>query len=182
MNVRDELNDIELYNPHYISSPGKQDHDLIPVVASKEMKELLALVERVSLVDTTCILTGESGSGKTMIAKYMHSISPRKDQHFVSLNCASIPNDLIESELFGYVRGAFSGASSSGKKGLIVAADKGTILLDEISELSMAAQAKLLNVIQDKEFLPVGAIQPIKVDVKIIAATNKNYKIIYVKY
>lgn len=174
MNVQDNLNDIELYNPHYISSSGKQDADLIPVVESREMKDLLALVERVSLVDATCILTGESGSGKTLIAQYMHSISPRRDRPFVNLNCASIPDDLIESELFGYVKGAFSGASSSGKKGLISVADTGTLLLDEISELSMAAQAKLLNVIQDREFLPVGAIKPVKVDVKIIAATNKN--------
>jgi TyrR family helix-turn-helix protein len=106
----------------------------------------------------------------------MHSVSPRKNKPFVNLNCASIPNDLIESELFGYCKGAFSGASGTGKKGLIVAANTGTILLDEISELSMAAQAKLLTVIQDKEFLPVGAIEPVRVDVKIIAATNKNLK------
>lgn len=176
MNVRDVVNEIDLYNPHYISTTYNVDNKLIPIAESEEMKNVIELVKKVSKVDTTCIITGESGTGKTMIAKYMHSISPRKDKPFISLNCASIPNELIESELFGYTKGAFTGANSSGKKGLLETADTGTILLDEISELSLVAQAKLLTVLQEKEFLPVGASKPVKVDVKIITATNKNLK------
>lgn len=176
MNVRDIVNDKDLYNPHYISDIYQGDKRLIPIAESEEMKKVLELVKKISQVDATCILSGESGTGKTMIAKYMHQISPRKDRPFVSINCASIPNDLIESELFGYSKGAFTGANSNGKTGLLKAADTGTILLDEISELSLSAQSKLLTVLQDKEFLPVGSNKSVKVDLKIIAATNKNLK------
>lgn len=176
MNVRDQVNDIDLYNPHYISKEYKLDTKFVPVAESDEMKKALSLAEKVSGVDVTCILTGESGTGKTMIARYMHSISPRREKPFISLNCASIPADLLESELFGYVSGAFTGAQSGGKKGLLEAADTGTLLLDEVSELSLSAQAKLLHVIQDKEFIPVGGRRPVKVDVRMIAATNKNLR------
>lgn len=176
MNVRDMVQDIDLYNPHYLTEPVKPRSDLVPIAVSKEMQRVLSLVHKIGAVETTSILTGESGVGKTMIARYMHHISPRKGGPYIGLNCATIPGELIESELFGYSKGAFTGANSSGKKGLIEAADKGTLLLDEVSELSPAAQAKLLHVLQDKEFMPLGGNKLIKVDVKIIAATNKNLK------
>lgn len=176
MNVRDVVNEIDLYNPQYISSSHNIDVHLIPIAESAEMKKVLEMVKRISNIDATCILTGESGTGKSMIAKYMHSISLRKDKPFIGINCASIPNELFESELFGYSKGAFTGASNTGKKGLLESADSGTLFLDEISELSLATQAKLLHVLQEKEFFPIGSNSPVKVDVRIIAATNRNLK------
>ncbi|HAK46055.1 MAG TPA: histidine kinase [Spirochaeta sp.] len=174
MNVRDKLKDIELYNPHYIFHSEINEKIDIPIAESEDMKHVLKLINKMGNLETTCIFTGESGTGKTLIAKYMHSIGSRSNKPFVNINCACIPEELIESELFGYTKGAFSGASATGKKGLIEAADSGTLFLDEISELSFSAQAKLLNVIQDKEYLPIGAIKPVTVDVRIILATNKN--------
>lgn len=176
MNVRDEIAPSDLYNPQYISSEIIFDDNLEPAAVSDEMKKVMKLVERVSQIDATCIITGESGTGKSMIAKYMHQLGPRADQPFVNVNCASIPNELFESEFFGYEKGAFTGAKSTGKKDLLEVANGGTILLDEISELPLLAQAKLLTVLQDKEFIPVGGSRPISVDVKIIAASNKNLK------
>lgn len=174
MNVRDEVPDIELYNPDYVYHKSALSHSTAPMCRSDLMKQVIRFAQKISQVDVTCILTGESGTGKTMIARYIHSISPRNTRPFISLNCASIPNDLVESELFGYTRGAFTGASSHGKKGLFQAADGGTLLLDEVAELSLSTQAKLLHVLQDHEYLPIGGSTPIKVDVRIIAATNKD--------
>ncbi|MGF7184116.1 transcriptional regulator with PAS, ATPase and Fis domain [Desulfitispora alkaliphila] len=176
MNVRDNVNEIDLYNPNYVFIDQDINSKLIPIAKSEAMIRVMKLVNKIGQIDTTCILTGESGTGKSMIANYMHSIGPRKNYPFINLNCASIPGELFESELFGYAKGAFTGAHTSGKKGLLETANNGTILLDEISELTMAAQAKLLLVLQDKEFIPVGSNKPIKVNVKIIAATNKNLK------
>ncbi len=176
MNVRDTINEADLYNPQYIAEAWKPDPRQDPIYKSEIMKNVFELAAKVSTLDTTCILTGESGTGKTMLAKYMHAHSPRKEKPFISLNCASLPNELLESELFGYTKGAFTGACSSGKIGLLEAANTGTILLDEISELSLPAQAKLLHVFQEKEYTPVGSTVPVSLDVKIIAATNKNLK------
>lgn len=176
MNVRDEVSNVDLYNPQYISSEITFDDAFDPIATSDEMKSVMKLIERVSKIDATCIITGESGTGKSMLAKYMHKMGPRSENPFVSVNCASIPHDLFESELFGYVRGAFTGAKSTGKKGLLETANGGTLLLDEISELPILAQAKLLTVLQEKEFIPVGGNKPISIDVKIVAATNKNLK------
>lgn len=176
MNVRDEVNQIELYNPHYISHKSSLKKNLIPLAKSKEMKSVLDMAERLSQIDVTCILTGESGTGKTMFAQYIHSLSKRKEASYISINCASIPQELVESELFGYVKGAFTGANNSGKKGLFEVANNGTILLDEISELSLSAQAKMLHVLQEQTYIPIGGSTPKKVNVRIIAATNKNLK------
>lgn len=176
MNVRDEINQIDLYNPHYLSSDITFEDLGDPIAVSDEMKQVMKLVERMSQIDTTCIITGESGTGKSMIAKHMHKMGPRADQAFINVNCASIPQELFESEFFGYTKGAFTGAKSSGKKGLLEIANNGTLFLDEISELPLLSQAKLLTVLQDKEFIPVGGHAPISVDVKIICATNKNLK------
>lgn len=123
--------------------------------------------------DITVLILGESGTGKSYLAKKMHEESCRSNGNFVTINCASIPESLIESELFGYEEGAFTGASSGGKKGLVEIADGGTLFLDEIAELPMAVQSKFLHLIQDKEFTPVGGTFSKKVDVRILTATNK---------
>src|SRR5699024_12240285 len=117
---------------------------------------------------------GESGTGKGVLAQYIHQISRRKDRSFLTINCAAIPEELLESELFGYTKGAFTGASQTGKKGRLEEADTDTILLDEIADISKLLQAKLLQVLQDKTFIPVGGRQKKKVDVRFIVATNRN--------
>lgn len=133
-----------------------------------------ALASRVAPLDATVMLLGETGVGKEVFAKYIYQHSSRKDQNFVKVNCGAIPESLIESELFGYEKGAFTGANKNGKMGLLKLADKGTIFLDEIGELPLSMQVKLLRAIQEQEIEPVGATKPVKIDVRIIAATNRN--------
>ena len=174
MNVRDNVKDIPLFNPDYTYQDSVLKKVVKPATNNLEMQEVLKMAERISKINATCIITGESGTGKTMLAKYIHSIGSRQDGPFVSLNCASIPANLVESELFGYEKGAFTGANLKGKKGLFEIANKGTLLLDEISELPLSAQAKLLHVLQEQKFLPIGGSKEIKVDVRILVATNKN--------
>ncbi len=140
------------------------------------MKDIMDLAYTLSNVDSPVVISGESGVGKTMMARVMHNNSKRKDQPFVVVNCGAIPKELMESELFGYEEGSFTGAKANGKKGIFDAADGGTLLLDEISELPYLLQSKLLHVVQEKEFMPVGSNKMKKVDVKIIAATNKDLK------
>ncbi len=140
---------------------------------SSKMLELYDLLEKVAPTKTNILITGESGTGKELVAKAIHYNSPRKDKPFVTLNCGAIPESLIESELFGHLRGAFTDAIST-KKGLFEVADEGTIFLDEISELPLMMQVKLLRVLQDGEFKRVGGTEDIRVDVRIISATNKN--------
>ncbi len=140
---------------------------------SSKMLELYDLLEKVSPTKTNILITGESGTGKELVAKAIHYNSPRKDKPFVTLNCGAIPESLIESELFGHMRGAFTDAIST-KKGLFEVADEGTIFLDEISELPLMMQVKLLRVLQDREFKRVGGTEDIRVDVRIISATNKD--------
>jgi two-component system response regulator PilR (NtrC family) len=139
---------------------------------SPKMVALYDLLEKVSPTKTNILITGESGTGKELVAKAIHYNSPRKDKPFVTLNCGAIPESLIESELFGHMKGAFTDAIAT-KKGLFEVADEGTIFLDEISELPLLMQVKLLRVLQDKEFKRVGGTEDIRVDVRIIAATNK---------
>ncbi len=140
---------------------------------SKKMQEVMEQISRTAEIDSNVCIYGETGTGKELIAKSSHLLSSRKEKIFVAINCAAIPEGLLEAELFGYERGAFTGAVRN-KKGLFAQADGGTIFLDEISEMSESMQAKLLRVLQEKEFHPLGAEKSIKVDVKIIAATNKN--------
>ncbi len=139
---------------------------------SPKMVALYDLLEKVSPTKTNILVTGESGTGKELVAKAIHYNSPRKEKPFVTLNCGAIPESLIESELFGHMKGAFTDAIAT-KKGLFEVADEGTIFLDEISELPLLMQVKLLRVLQDKEFKRVGGTEDIRVDVRIIAATNK---------
>ncbi|KAF0146079.1 MAG: Fis family transcriptional regulator [Nitrospirae bacterium] len=148
----------------------------VPVVAkSQSMKKVLSLIE--GMKDSNCgiLLTGESGAGKNLIAQIIHSTSKRKDMPFLSINCATLTEELLASELFGHEKGAFTGAVRT-KPGLIEIADTGTLFLDEIAEMSPNLQAKLLKVIEDGEFYRVGGTKLIKVDVRFIAATNQDIK------
>ena len=140
---------------------------------SPKMVALYDLLEKVSPTKTNILIAGESGTGKELVAKAIHYNSPRKEKPFVTLNCGAIPETLIESELFGHMKGAFTDAIAT-KKGLFEVADEGTIFLDEISELPLLMQVKLLRVLQDKEFKRVGGTEDIRVDVRIISATNKD--------
>lgn len=139
---------------------------------SRKMLQILDIVKKVTPTSATVLIYGESGTGKELIAKAIHYNSPRKDKPFIAINCAAIPEALIESELFGYEPGAFTGANAR-KKGLFESAHEGTLFLDEIAELPMSLQSKLLRVIQDKEVRRIGSKDTIKIDVRIIAATNK---------
>lgn len=141
---------------------------------NKTMVELITILKRVASFDTTVLLYGESGTGKGLLARYLHRKSFRADKPFIVINCAALPEHLLESELFGYTDGAFTGAHKGGKIGLLEAANEGTLFLDEIGELTLGIQAKLLHVLQDKEFTPVGGTQSKKVNIRIIAATNRN--------
>ncbi|ADD02836.1 PAS modulated sigma54 specific transcriptional regulator, Fis family [Thermoanaerobacter italicus Ab9] len=145
------------------------------IYRSKQMEKLIELVNKVAPTESTILIYGETGVGKEVLSKYIHNIS-RINGPFIKINCGAIPENLLEAELFGYEKGAFTGAKSEGKPGLIEIADKGTLLLDEISELPLSLQVKLLRVLQEKEFIRVGGIKSIKVDVRIIAASNKDLK------
>lgn len=141
---------------------------------SKKMDGLLRLARRVAQVDSVVLLLGESGTGKSLLAKYIHKSSPRHNGPFISINCASIPQELMESELFGYSKGAFTGANEKGNIGLIELASEGTLFLDEIGELSLKMQAKLLQVLQENQYFKVGGREIKKVNCRIITATNRN--------
>jgi DNA-binding NtrC family response regulator len=141
------------------------------VARSERMQRVLDLVAQVAPARTTVLVQGESGTGKELVARAIHNQSTREDQAFVTVNSGNIPTELLESELFGHLRGAFTGAVAS-KKGLFEVADGGSIFLDEIGNISLETQSKLLRVIQEREFTPVGDTTPRKVDVRIIAATN----------
>src|SRR5215470_589198 len=140
---------------------------------SKKMQEVFKMIEVVSGTNSTVLITGESGTGKELVAKAIHLNSPRSDEAFVSVNCGAFTETLLESELFGYMRGAFTGAIAN-KKGLFEVADKGTIFLDEVGDTSLAMQVKLLRVLQERTIRRVGGTEEIPVDVRIIAATNKD--------
>ncbi len=138
--------------------------------------ELLRAAQKIAHVDSSVMLTGETGVGKEIIAKYIHNNSSRSGGPFIKLNCSTIAENLFESELFGYERGAFTGAKQEGKLGLFEAADNGTIFLDEIGELPLPMQAKLLRVLQEREITRVGSTKPVKINVRVISATNRDLR------
>jgi len=140
---------------------------------SKKMQEIYRIITKVAPTDSTVLIYGQSGTGKELIARAIHFNSPRREKPFVPVDCAVLSENLLESELFGHVRGSFTGAVST-KPGLFEVADGGTLFLDEIGNISLAIQAKLLRVLQEREFLPVGGTKPKKVDIRLIAATNKD--------
>lgn len=157
----EELRKKELSTPDFICN-------------SKKMQKLLELAQRVAAVDATVLLLGESGTGKGIMAKYIHSGSSRQNGPFIPINCASIPSELMEAELFGYEKGSFTGASDKGKIGLIELASGGTLFLDEIGELPMRMQAKLLQVLHENQYFKVGGREVQQVNCRIIAATNRS--------
>jgi len=144
-----------------------------PVGRNRRFMEVLKLAETVAPTDSTVLITGESGTGKEILARYIHTLSEREGGPFVSINCGALPETLLESELFGHVKGAFTGAVRD-KVGLLVAAKGGTFFLDEVGEMSPALQVKMLRALQEREVVPVGATEPVPIDVRIIAATNRD--------
>lgn len=182
--VEDAVRAMKLGAVDYIMKPFSMEtlkslvSRLIPeeegiVAQSKQMKRILEIAKQIAKTDITVLLTGESGVGKEVIARYIHKNSQRAKYPFVAINCAAITETLLEAELFGHEKGAFTGATER-KLGKFELADKGTILLDEISEMAYRLQAKLLRVIQEKEIDRVGGTKPVPVDVRIVATTNKD--------
>lgn len=147
------------------------------IVVDQKMQGIYSLAKKVSDFDTTVLILGESGVGKDVLARYLHNKSTlRKDKPFIAVNCGSIPENILESELFGYEEGAFTGAVKGGKRGLFEAANGGTLLLDEIGEMSLNLQVKLLRVLETRSITRVGSTETIPVNIRIIVATNKNLK------
>lgn len=144
------------------------------IVASPQMAEIADLIQRIAKVDSTVLINGESGVGKEIVAREIHRNSLRVDRSYISINCAAIPDNLLESELFGYEGGSFTGANKSGKMGIFQLADGGTLFLDEIGELPFYLQAKLLRVIQENEIMRIGGTAPIPINVRLITATNRD--------
>lgn len=144
------------------------------IAEDKKTLEIVGILQRVRDMDTTVLLLGETGVGKEVFAKYVHLESRRRNRPFIKVNCGAIPAELMESEFFGYEKGAFTGADRSGKAGYFEVSDGGTLFLDEIGELPMAMQVKLLRVLQEREIMRVGSTKSVSVDVRIIAATNRN--------
>src|SRR5437764_1126875 len=158
----------------YLRREFKKVHGMGNLIGkSKKMQELFKMIEVVSATNSTVLITGESGTGKELVAKAIHLNSPRAEEAFISVNCGAFTESLLESELFGYMRGSFTGAATN-KKGLFEVADKGTIFLDEIGDTSLAMQVKLLRVLQERTLRRVGGTEEISVDVRIIAATNRD--------
>ena len=173
--LRKKLKEQQLYTKSYMREIALFNGSGGPIVArSQAMKKILHLVHVVADVESVVLITGESGTGKEVVVNEIYHASRRKNKPFIKINCGAIPDTLFESELFGYESGAFTGARRQGKVGFFELANTGTLLLDEVGELSLAAQVKLLRVIQEKEVQRIGAAKPVKVDVRLIAATNKD--------
>jgi len=153
----------------------RRDHTVIvkPIGVSKPFRDLMRMVETVAPTDSTVLVQGESGTGKEVIARYIHALSTRARGSFFSINCGALPEGILESELFGHVKGSFTGAVRD-HEGLFAAAAGGSFFLDEIGETTPATQVKLLRVLQEREAIPVGGTQPVPVDVRLIAATNRD--------
>ncbi|MCC6347488.1 MAG: sigma-54-dependent Fis family transcriptional regulator [Nitrospirales bacterium] len=163
--LQQRVRELQQYADAYQSIIGK----------SEAMKRVFSMIEKIAPFDTNVLIIGESGTGKELVAKAIHSRSIREDKPFIAINCASLPAELLESELFGYTKGSFTGAYAS-KRGLIDEANGGTLFLDEIGEMPLSLQAKLLRFLEEKKIRPIGSGNEIEVDVRVIAATNKNLK------
>jgi len=177
-NLRQKLENVKLLAENYYRLAQSLQQDRIAeaaiVAVSPQMRRIVELADKVAAVDSTVLITGESGVGKGLIAARIHKHSQRAGGPFTLINCGAIPAALLESELFGYERGAFTGANREGKKGLIEVSSGGTVFLDEVAELPLAVQVKLLNLIQERNFYRVGGNRPVGADVRFVAATNRN--------
>lgn len=165
---------IDTYQSELKELQNFQEENDSLIALAPNMRKIKKMIDKIAPFDTTILITGESGVGKGVITHAIHEKSNRKDEPFVHINCGAIPESLIESELFGYEGGAFTGAKKEGQKGLIEQADKGTLFLDEIGEIPLHLQVKLLKVLQERQFKRVGGSKTIKVDIRVIAATNQN--------
>ncbi len=172
---RSELDLLEKYFANRKKNEQNKDPEA-KIIGSKspEMKELLKLAGQVAATDSSVLILGETGSGKSLLARYIHEKSKRNNENFVEVNCAAIPESLMESELFGYSTGAFTGAVKGGKPGLIEMADKGTLFLDEIGDMPINLQAKLLQTLQNRTIKRIGGSESIPVDIRLLSATNKD--------
>jgi len=177
LKLKDKLENIEKKSEKYLNElnylRNKQKQRVNLIGKSIKMKELKELVSYVAKTEATILITGETGCGKEVVSKEIHDRSNRKNQPYIKVNCAAIPDSLIESELFGYEKGAFTGAQNKEKLGMFELANGGTILLDEIGEMPLTLQSKLLRVLQEKEIIRVGGVKSIKLDVRVIASTNQ---------
>jgi len=175
--LKDEIHQIKLTNesngtPHILNSEIEKKNFFGLIYAGAAIESVVKVIKKIAPTDATVLVIGESGSGKELVANAIHNLSDRKEKQIIAFNCAAISENLLESELFGHVKGAFTDASKD-KMGRFEAADNGTIFLDEIGETSEKFQAKLLRVLQSGEFQKVGSTETQKVDVRIIAATNR---------
>lgn len=166
------------YEDHRTFSDASETEASYTISRDPKMRKVLSAAHKAAQMDLPILIQGESGTGKSMLAKNIHDMGHRSSMPFMEINCAAIPQALLESELFGYEPHSFTNASGKGKKGLLEMADGGTLFLDEIGELAVALQAKLLDVIENKQFIPVGGKNTKKVDVRIITATNKDLKVL----
>ena len=177
-NLRKELEETRFQTQSYLSELTELRNRLLKanqvIARSIPMRKIMEKLVKISTADVNVYLHGESGVGKEVIAKLVHEMSHRKEGPFIQINCGAIPENLLESELFGYEKGAFTGASRLGKLGILEMAQRGTVLLDEIGDLPLNLQVKLLKAIQNREFYRVGGIKPVKMDIRIISATNKD--------
>lgn len=168
-----EAGELEARVARYVDRAAPAEEVGAPVAEDPRSRSLMALAERVAGSDVTVLLTGESGTGKEVVARYIHARSTRRDGPFVAINCAAIPDQMLEALLFGHEKGAFTGAQAR-SDGKFVQAEGGTLLLDEISEMDLNLQAKLLRVLQEREVEPLGASRPTALDVRVLATTNRN--------
>jgi len=167
----ESTNPIVLFpNPHQLSLSVKAS---ALIFADEKSKKLLSLIERIAPSNATALIKGDTGTGKELVARHLHALSPRRDGPFAAINCGAFSETLVESELFGYERGAFTGATSA-KAGWFATANGGTLFLDEIGDLPQSTQVKLLRVLQEREVIPIGSRKPVPIDVRLIAATNVN--------
>lgn len=163
---QDELEKLRIKNGHYADK----------IFVSSKMKSVVSLAQRAAITDATILIQGDSGTGKEVMANMIYSESLRNENPFIKVNCGAIPENLIESEFFGYVGGAFTGALKGGKIGFFEMANGGTLFLDEVGDIPLSLQVKFLRVLQEREMIPVGGTKPVKLDIRIIAATNKPLK------
>lgn len=178
LNLKKQLEDteqlVESYRQQLLKLSQEKVMSTQLIAQSPQMKRVLEMVDKVALVDSTVLIMGESGVGKGVISSHLHKLSKRSNGPFITINCGAIPEHLLESELFGYERGAFTGARKEGKKGLLEIASGGTVFLDEVAELPLNLQVKLLQVIQEKRLMRVGGSKCIDVDIRFVAATNRD--------